>query len=49
MSCSFGHEDGVTAIDCMRSEQAVTSGGRDSSIRLWKVVAESQLVFNGAG
>lgn len=38
----FGHEDG------MKNEQAVSSGGRDTSVRLWKVVTESQLVFNGS-
>jgi ribosomal RNA-processing protein 9 len=44
----FGHEDGITAIDSMKHEQAVSSGGRDTSVRLWKVVTESQLVFNGS-
>jgi ribosomal RNA-processing protein 9 len=32
----------------MKHEQAVSSGGRDTSVRLWKVVTESQLVFNGS-
>lgn len=44
----FGHEDGITAIDSMKHEQAVSSGGRDATVRLWKVVTESQLVFNGS-
>ena len=28
-------------------ERCVTSGGRDGSVRVWKIVEESQLVFNG--
>ena len=44
----FGHEDGITSIDSMKHEQAVSSGGRDTTVRLWKVVTESQLVFNGS-
>jgi ribosomal RNA-processing protein 9 len=45
----YGHEDGITAIDSMKHEQAVSCGGRDTTVRLWKVVTESQLVFNGSG
>lgn len=43
----FGHQDVITSIDCLTRERAVTSGGRDNSIRVWKIVEESQLVFNG--
>ena len=25
----------------------MTAGGRDGSVRVWKIVEESQLVFNG--
>ena len=42
----FGHQDKITAIDALSRERAVTSGGRDSSLRVWKIIEESQLVFN---
>ena len=45
----FGHEDSVTAIDSLSRDRAVTAGGRDRTLRVWKVVEESQLVFNGQG
>ena len=54
MSCSFcfhwhryGHQDPVTSIDCLLRERPVTSGGADKSVRVWRVVEESQLVFGG--
>lgn len=43
----FGHSDAITGIDSLFRDRAITSGGRDASIRIWKVVEESQLVFNG--
>lgn len=43
----FGHQDKITGIDAGLRERAVTSGGRDGSVRIWKIVEESQLVFNG--
>lgn len=45
----FGHQDGITGIDSLARDRAVTSGGRDNSIRVWKVPEESQLVFHGHG
>lgn len=45
----FGHHDVITSIDSLTRERAITSGGRDASIRIWKIVEESQLVFNGHG
>ena len=45
----FGHQDGVQSIDAMMGEKAITVGGRDRTVRLWKIVEESQLVFNGSG
>ncbi|XP_032685545.1 U3 small nucleolar RNA-interacting protein 2-like [Odontomachus brunneus] len=42
----FGHQGGITSIDALSRERAVTSGF-DSSIRIWKIVEESQLIFNG--
>ena len=48
-STRLGHQDSITSIDALTRERAVTSGGRDISIRLWKIPDESQLVFNGHG
>lgn len=43
----FGHQDGVSSIDCLRRERPVTGGMNDRTVRLWKVLEESQLVFHG--
>jgi ribosomal RNA-processing protein 9 len=43
----FGHQSPVTSIDALAREKAITSGGMDRSIRIWKIPEESQLVFNG--
>ena len=43
----YGHQDTVTAVDSLSRERALTSGGRDGSVRIWKVIEESQLVFHG--
>lgn len=45
----FGHQDFVTSIDSLRGETAVTCGGRDRTVRYWKIVDETQLVFRGGG
>lgn len=37
------------SIDSLRGEAAVTCGGRDRTVRYWKVVDETQLVFRGGG
>merc|ERR1719361_431397 len=42
----FGHQDKVTGIDAGIRERVLTSGGRDGTVRIWKIVEESQLVFN---
>jgi ribosomal RNA-processing protein 9 len=34
-------------VDALTRERAISSGGRDNSIRVWKIVEESQLVYNG--
>lgn len=44
---SFGHQNSITSIDALSRERAITSGGFDGSIRIWKIVEESQLIFNG--
>ncbi|XP_022706052.1 U3 small nucleolar RNA-interacting protein 2-like isoform X1 [Varroa jacobsoni] len=43
----FGHEDTVTSVDSFIKDRALTSGGRDGTLRLWKIPEESQLVFQG--
>ncbi|GAA5872117.1 hypothetical protein JCM3774_002279 [Rhodotorula dairenensis] len=45
----FGHQDSILSIDALRGEMAVTAGGRDKTVRFWKVMEESQLVFRGGG
>ncbi|KAI9069760.1 WD40 repeat-like protein [Trametes sanguinea] len=45
----FGHQDPVLAIDALRAETAVSAGGRDKTVRFWKVPEETQLVFRGGG
>ena len=42
----FGHQDRITGIDAGIRERVLTSGGRDGTARIWKIVEESQLVFN---
>ena len=45
----FGHQAPVLGIDALHRETAVSVGGRDKSVRYWKVPEESQLVFRGGG
>ncbi|KAI0654177.1 WD40-repeat-containing domain protein [Cubamyces menziesii] len=45
----FGHQDPVLSIDTLRAETAVSAGGRDKTVRFWKVPEETQLVFRGGG
>ncbi|RDX44612.1 WD40 repeat-like protein [Lentinus brumalis] len=45
----FGHQAPVLSIDALREETAVSAGGRDKTVRYWKVPEESQLVFRGGG
>ena len=47
METLFGHQDSICGIDCGSRERCITVGGRDATARLWKIVEESQLVFNG--
>jgi ribosomal RNA-processing protein 9 len=42
----FGHQDGVMGIDCLSQERPVTAGASDRSVRIWKIIEESQLVYN---
>ena len=43
----FGHQDSVSAIDCMHRERPISAGMNDRTVRIWKVAEESQLVFHG--
>jgi len=43
----FGHQEPIQSIDALMRERCVTAGGRDGSMRLWKIVEESHLVFTG--
>ena len=43
----FDHQDGISSIDCLSRERPVTGGMSDRTVRLWKVLEESQLVFHG--
>ncbi len=45
----FGHQDPVLDMDMLRDETALTAGGRDRTVRFWKVRNESQLVFRAGG
>jgi ribosomal RNA-processing protein 9 len=45
----FGHQDCILDLDALRAETAVSVGGRDKTVRFWKIVDESQLVFRGGG
>ncbi|KAI0752885.1 WD40-repeat-containing domain protein [Daedaleopsis nitida] len=45
----FGHQAPVLSIDALREETAVSAGGRDKTVRYWKVPEETQLVFRGGG
>ena len=45
----FGHQAPVLAIDALRGETAVSTGGRDKSVRFWKIPEETLLVFRGGG
>ena len=45
----FGHQDCILDLDASRAETAVSVGGRDKTVRFWKIVDESQLVFRGGG
>jgi len=44
----FGHQSEVIALDSLNRDRCLSTG-RDRSLRLWKVVEETQLVFHGHG
>jgi ribosomal RNA-processing protein 9 len=45
----FGHQDSIPAVASFSSERCVSVGARDRSARVWKIVDETQLVFQVPG
>ncbi|KAF9037379.1 WD40 repeat-like protein [Hymenopellis radicata] len=45
----FGHQDNIVDLDALRNETCVSVGARDKTVRYWKIVDETQLVFRGGG
>lgn len=45
----FGHQDKIYDLSVLKNEVAVTAGGRDKTLRYWKIKDESQLVFRAGG
>ncbi|OAL70202.1 rRNA processing protein RRP9 [Trichophyton violaceum] len=45
----FGHQDHVSGVASMITDQCVSVGSRDRTARLWKVIDETQLVFRAGG
>lgn len=43
----FGHQNEVLACDSLTRERCATVGGRDCTVRIWKIVEESQLIYHG--
>jgi ribosomal RNA-processing protein 9 len=41
----FGHQDAIPSLASFSSERCVSVGARDRSARVWKIVDETQLVF----
>jgi ribosomal RNA-processing protein 9 len=49
METLFGHQDQITSLDTLSRERCLSSGARDRTVRLWKIVDESQLIFRAPG
>lgn len=43
--CRYGHEDKILSIDSLHKENALTAGGQDYSIRLFKIDKETQSLY----
>lgn len=43
----FGHQDAILQLDMANKPRVLSCGGQDRTVRLFKVMEESQLVFNG--
>ena len=45
----FGHQDRILAMDAIgQKERCLTVGARDRTVRLWKVIEESQLIYRAS-
>lgn len=42
----YGHQSEVMGLDSLVRERAI-SCGRDTSVRIWKILEETQLLFKG--
>lgn len=49
METQFGHQDHVLGLDALRGENCVSVGGRDKTLRYWKIPEETQIVLRGGG
>lgn len=45
----FGHQDKISSVAALHKETCLTPGSRDRTVRLWKIVEESQLIFRSGG
>lgn len=45
----FGHQDHVLGLDALRGDGCVTVGGRDRTLRFWKIMDGKQVVYRGGG
>jgi len=43
----FGHQDAVQSVDANTRERVISAGGRDNTIRIFKVPEETQLIYRG--
>lgn len=41
----YGHESPVTSMDSLEKERILSAGGRDQSVRVWKIVEQAQSIF----
>jgi ribosomal RNA-processing protein 9 len=46
METLYGHQFGVTGVDCHKKERPI-SVGRDRTARLWKLAEDTHLIFRG--
>jgi len=46
MDALYGHQSGITSLDCFQKERPVSTG-RDRTARLWKLAEETHIIFRG--
>ena len=47
MNTLYGHQDAIEQLDILQWPRVISCGGMDKSCRLFKILEESHLVFNG--